>query len=102
MSTVLDLPTVVYSFLDRPAPQSLLIRGPPGTGQSTLASDLLEHFRDSRCLISGRVNGPELRREFSWMTQNGNIHLIDAAGRAGRLKDAARALGASGVGRRSS
>jgi len=92
VSTVLDLPTEVYNFLSLPAPQSLLIRGPPGTGKSTLAIGLLENFRGRKFLISGRVGGPELRREFPWMTQNGNIQLIDTVGTAGRLKNSARAI----------
>lgn len=92
MGTVLDLPIELYNFLDLPAPQSLLIRGPPGAGKSTLALGLLENFRGRRFHISGRVTTSELTREFPWMVRKGNIHVIDTARRAGRLKDAAQAI----------
>jgi GvpD gas vesicle protein len=92
VSALLDLPTEVYNFLSMSPPESLLIRGLPGTGKSTLAIGLLENFRGNRFLISGRVSVGELQREFPWMTERSNIHLIDAAGHSGRIKDAARAI----------
>ena len=92
MSAILDLPTEIQTFLGRPAPQTMLLRGPPGTGKTTLSLALLSNFRGGRFLISSRVSAGELKREFPWVVNGGDIHLVDAASRSGTLKEAARVV----------
>lgn len=82
MSSLLDLPRELYDFLRRPSPQSLLIRGPAGSGKTTLALALLENFPGQRILISSRVAQDELRREFPWLNNGACVSVIDG----GRLR----------------
>jgi hypothetical protein len=90
MSAILELPTEIQSFLGRPPSQTLLLRGPPGTGKTTLSLALLSNFRGGRFLISNRVSAAELQREFPWVGNGGRIELVDAAGRSEGVKEAAR------------
>jgi DNA polymerase III delta prime subunit len=93
MSVVSDLPPEIYQFLTQPAPQTILVRGPPGTGKSTLALALLQEFPGARFLISSRVSEAGLRHEYPWLPGGGNIHVIDAASRNLTVVDSARVLG---------
>jgi hypothetical protein len=90
MAAILDLPTELQSFLARSAPQTMLLRGEPGTGKTTLAIALLEHFRGPRFLISGRLTSGELNREFPRISNGGGIHLLDSSDRSGTLEETAR------------
>jgi KaiC/GvpD/RAD55 family RecA-like ATPase len=70
MSTVLRLPPELRTFIDLPGPQTLILRGPPGSGKSTLSLALLEAFRGDRFLITSRVPNREVLREFPWLGAN--------------------------------
>jgi KaiC/GvpD/RAD55 family RecA-like ATPase len=79
MSTAVRLPGELRHFLGLPGPQTLLIRGPPGSGKTTLSLALLEAFPGERLLVTSRVSGVELHREFPWLGINGgsSIRVID-------------------------
>jgi len=92
MSAILDLPTELQQFLSRPLPQTLLLRGAPGSGKTTLAVSMLQGFPGDRFLVSGRATEAELRRELPWVKWDTQIQLIDVTDREGTLKDASRVV----------
>ncbi len=94
MSSVVRLPPELLDFLSLPGPQTLLIRGPPGSGKTTLSLALLEAFRGRRILVTSRVPGRELHREFQWLGTNGekSIELIDTSEMEESVHDAARVM----------
>lgn len=94
MSSVVRLPPELLDFLGLPGPQTLLIRGPPGSGKTTLSLALLEAFRGARILVTSRVPGRELHREFSWLGSNGDqaIQVIDTSEMEESVHDAARVM----------
>ncbi len=49
--------------------RSLILKGAPGTGKTTLALELLRHFRSSHdpCFISGRIDETTLREHLPWI-----------------------------------
>ncbi len=80
MSTAVRLPSELRAFLALPGPQSLLVRGPPGSGKSTLCLALLEAAVGKRLLVTSRVSSDELHREFPWLGQsNGQIQIVDSS-----------------------
>jgi KaiC/GvpD/RAD55 family RecA-like ATPase len=82
MSTSVRLPNELSQFLQLPGPQSLMIRGPPGSGKTTLGLALLEAASGSRILVTNRVSDGELSREFPWLASNGDskIEVVDTCG----------------------
>ncbi|MCI4341833.1 MAG: hypothetical protein L3K11_05645 [Thermoplasmata archaeon] len=81
MSTAVRLPAELRQFLALPGPQSLLIRGPPGSGKTTLSLAMLEAAPGERLLVTNRVSTSELSREFPWLGENGasSIQIVDAS-----------------------
>jgi KaiC/GvpD/RAD55 family RecA-like ATPase len=81
MSTAVRLPSELREFLALPGPQSLLVRGPPGSGKSTLCLALLEASPGERLLVTSRVSTDELNREFPWLGENGSrsIKFVDTS-----------------------
>jgi KaiC/GvpD/RAD55 family RecA-like ATPase len=75
------LPAELRQFLALPGPQSLLVRGPPGSGKTTLCLALLEAATGHRMLLSSRVSQAELYRGFPWLGENGTstIQIVDTA-----------------------
>lgn len=59
----------------------MLIRGPPGSGKTTLGLALLEAAAGTKVLVSDRVSREELKREFPWLGENGSssIEVVDAS-----------------------
>jgi GvpD gas vesicle protein len=90
----LSLPSELRTFVSRPGPLSLLVRGPPGSGKTTLGLALLESFRGSRILITNRVDESELRGDFPWLVLGGSdsIQVIEAQDSTHGLVEAAAAV----------
>ncbi|MCI4365121.1 MAG: hypothetical protein L3K10_03545 [Thermoplasmata archaeon] len=99
MSTAVRLPIELRQFLQLPGPQSLLIRGPPGSGKTTLTLALLEAAAGQRLLITNRVSTIELGREFPWLGENGssNIQVVDASDLEPSLHGMSQAIAAAQV-----
>lgn len=92
MGASLRLPNELRQFLDLPGPQSLLLRGPPGSGKSTMGLAILEAFAGRKVLVTTRVSRDELLRAFPWLNSPTvePAHLIDASDHPGHAVDAAR------------
>jgi KaiC/GvpD/RAD55 family RecA-like ATPase len=99
MSVAVRLPLELRQFLQLPGPQSLLIRGPPGSGKTTLGLALLEAAAGERIHISNRVSVAELNREFPWLGKDGSssIQLVDASELELSLRGMSQAVAAAGV-----
>jgi KaiC/GvpD/RAD55 family RecA-like ATPase len=80
MGTAVRLPNELRSFLQLPGPQSMVVRGPPGSGKTTLSLAILEAAGGARVLVTNRVSGVELGREFPWLGDNGSsgIQVVDS------------------------
>lgn len=76
MSLAGRLPEELREFLSLPGPQSLLVRGPPGSGKTTLCLALLEASTGHRVLITSRVSQAELHRGFPWLGENGSSRIL--------------------------
>lgn len=95
MSGVVRIPQELRDFLELPEPQTLLVRGPPGSGKTTLSLAMLEAFRGNRILISSRVSSAELHREFGWLGSNNgssSIEIIDTSEMDETVHQVARTL----------
>ena len=80
MSTAVHLPPELSQFLALRGPQSLVIRGPPGSGKTTLAVALVESFQGHRLFVSSRVSRDDLTLGFPLLqTVNGHLEVIDAS-----------------------
>ncbi len=94
MSHTQRLPAELREFLRLPGPQSLLIRGPPGSGKTTLCLALLEAAAGYRILLTSRVSQTELQRGFPWLGENGTFQLqiVDTSAMETNLREVARVL----------
>ncbi len=94
MGTKLRIPDELQRFLDLPGPQSLLIRGPPGTGKSTLSLALLEAFSGQRTLVTNRVGRVDLLRSFPWLGEGGtaSIEIVDGTKDRRSVEESSKAL----------
>jgi KaiC/GvpD/RAD55 family RecA-like ATPase len=80
MSSAVRLPVELRQFLRLAGPQSLVIRGPPGSGKTTLALALLESAAGERLILTNRVSSGELAREFPWLgdAKSSRIVVVDS------------------------
>ncbi|MCI4325361.1 MAG: hypothetical protein L3K00_05740 [Thermoplasmata archaeon] len=94
MSSAVRLPLELRQFLQLPGPQSLIVRGPPGSGKTTLGLALLEASAGQRILVTNRVAATELSREFPWLGANGSstIQVVDSSDRGPSLHGIANAV----------
>jgi hypothetical protein len=94
VSSVVRIPRELQEFLELAGPQTLLVRGPPGSGKTTLSLALLEAFQGEKFLVTSRVPDQELGREFPWLGENGSakIRIIDTSGENGSVHDVARSV----------
>ena len=94
MSGVVRLPEELLKFLDLPGPQTLLVRGPPGSGKTTLSLALLEAFHGDKFLVTSRVPNREINREFPWLGNNGSRHIevVDTSEMEESVHDIARVI----------
>lgn len=75
------LPTEIRRFFRSRVGQSLLIRGAPGTGKTTLALSLLAGLKTPGFYVSTRVFYPELIEHYPWLSDHlPEDHLVDAEG----------------------
>lgn len=91
------IPPELDTFLALEGPQSLLIRGPPGTGKTSLAVGLVERFHGRRVFITSRVDPLQLRRQFPWLHDAdadpaSAVSVIDSFGSEGSATNTARVL----------
>lgn len=92
MSLAQRLPAELREFLALPGPQTLLVRGPPGSGKSTLCLALLEAAPGQKLLLTSRVSQPELVRSFPWLGENGSsqLEIVDTSRLESTLREVAR------------
>jgi len=91
------LPQELRDFLHLPGPQTLLIRGPPGSGKSTLSLEMASTFPGSRLFVSSRVSRAKLLLQYPWIggLLDRNLEVIDSASYPGSVQHALEALTAS-------
>ncbi|HEV2449526.1 MAG TPA: gas vesicle protein GvpD P-loop domain-containing protein [Thermoplasmata archaeon] len=84
------LPPELREFLALPGPQTLVLRGPPGTGKTTLGLELLEEFPGEKVLITGRVPRERLLRDNPMLAPGGppGIELVDTTESSGPVQTA--------------
>ena len=94
MSAILRLPPELVEFSLREPPRSLLIRGEPGAGKSTLALTVLSAFRGKRLLVTSRVTKEEIENDYPWLRTNveGPVEVIEALANTSRLETKGRAI----------
>ncbi|MCI4324139.1 MAG: hypothetical protein L3K03_09065 [Thermoplasmata archaeon] len=67
MSSVVRVPPELDAFLRLPPPQSLIIRGPPGSGKTMLSLSLMESFVGRRIYVSLRSSRQSLLDQIPWL-----------------------------------
>jgi KaiC/GvpD/RAD55 family RecA-like ATPase len=88
------LPPELSTFVSKIGSRSLLVRGPPGSGKSTLGLALLEAFEGTRILVTNRVDEVELREDYPWLQLDGAnpIQVVEAQDSSRGLNEAAEAV----------
>jgi KaiC/GvpD/RAD55 family RecA-like ATPase len=94
MSEIRRLPSEVEEFLKRDGPQTLLLRGEPGSGKTSLSLELLHEFDGKRIYVTARVPSAKVTRDFHWLVGPDPIdwRVIDLTERPGSLDEAAHTL----------
>ncbi|MGD1100346.1 MAG: gas vesicle protein GvpD P-loop domain-containing protein [Thermoplasmata archaeon] len=92
MSVVVRIPSELEAFIQPPHAQTLVIRGPPGSGKTMLALALLESFHGRRVYVSLRVTRGSLLRQIPWlgMLSPEGIEVVDASEETGHVQDRGR------------
>ncbi len=80
MSRELRLPLELDSFIARPGPLTMIVRGPPGSGKTTLALAMLEGFYGRKIFVTGRRDKAGVLADFPWLgsVEGHAIEVVDA------------------------
>ena len=80
MSRELRLPFELDTFIGRPGPLTMVVRGPPGSGKTTLALAMLEAFYGQKMFVTGRRSKPGILADFPWLgsVEGHGIEVVDA------------------------
>lgn len=94
MGAALPIPRELVDFLKLPGPQSMLLRGPPGSGKTSLSLALLQTFPGARHFVTNRVPSDDVLLAFPWLGENGHlgIEVLDNTDANADLAQATRAL----------
>jgi|GEM_PF-208235 len=89
VSSVVRIPPELEAFIEPPHAQSLIIRGPPGSGKTMLALALMESFHGRRVYVSLRVTRGSLLRQIPWlgMVAPQGIEIVDAGEETAHVQD---------------
>jgi KaiC/GvpD/RAD55 family RecA-like ATPase len=92
MSNFIPVPPELAAFVRSPHSQTLLIRGPPGSGKTMLSFALMESFPGRRVYVSLRVDRSSLIDQFPWLAAvtPAQIDIVDAAEEADHLQEHVR------------
>jgi KaiC/GvpD/RAD55 family RecA-like ATPase len=98
VSSVVRIPPELEAFLRLPLPQSLVIRGPPGSGKTMLSLALMETFHGRRIYTSLRTTRQALIDQIPWLGSipPGEVEIIDAADELDHIQLHAPAMPGSG------
>jgi len=94
MSQIKRLPDELAEFLRQDGPQTLLIRGDPGTGKTSLCFEMLHEFAGKRLYVTCRVAPAKIRQHFHWMAGPDPVEwkLLDLTSSPSSLEEAASVL----------
>jgi KaiC/GvpD/RAD55 family RecA-like ATPase len=89
MTNDYPIPTELDSFIGSTTSQTLLIRGPPGSGKTMLALALMESFKGRCIYVSLRVTRASLISQFPWLSTLSptDIEVVDAGEESDRVWD---------------
>jgi hypothetical protein len=85
------LPPELHRFMVNADSHTLLIRGPPGSGKTTLALSLLDRLAGRRIIVTNRVTAEALERFYPWLKDEASrVEVVDSKARPGAVHDSAR------------
>jgi KaiC/GvpD/RAD55 family RecA-like ATPase len=100
MSIVKRLPDEIAEFLKLEGPQTLLVRGGPGTGKTSLCFEMLHEFAGKKVYVTCRVPRAKVQQDFHWLVGPDPVEwkMLDLTERPTSLAEAANVLlSASGL-----
>jgi KaiC/GvpD/RAD55 family RecA-like ATPase len=94
MSQVKRLPDELAEFLQLSGPQTLLVRGAPGSGKTSLCLEMLHEFVGKKMFVTCRVPTAKLQQDFHWLVGPDPIdwRILDLTTRPSSIEEAARVL----------
>jgi KaiC/GvpD/RAD55 family RecA-like ATPase len=94
MGATIPIPRELVDFLHLTGPQSFLLRGPPGSGKTSLSLALLQSFPGARYFVTNRVPRDDVLLAFPWLGGNNGhgIEVIDNTNSDVGLAEVTRAL----------
>jgi KaiC/GvpD/RAD55 family RecA-like ATPase len=94
MSRVKRLPDEIVKFLELGGPQTVLVRGGPGTGKTSLCLEMLHEFVGKRLYVTCRVPRAKIHQDFHWLVEPDPVEwkILDLTERPSSLEEAAAVL----------
>ena len=94
MSRAKRLPDEVLDFLKAEGPQTLLVRGGPGTGKTSLCFEMLHEFEGRKLYVTCRVAPAKIRQDFHWLAGPDPVDwkILDLTTRPSSIEEAAKVL----------